>query len=399
MITITGYLHRDRLRNLIRRWMYNDLHPTDVEEITHLVYFNNAYISRYLPAFSELAFSRMYEGPFHTFKARRKAHLKDVIVQNTPARNPRVEAMLSAYRREPGDFYRETPFHGTLYFQRGSGSPRYIGAARIKRVRRLAEKSARRIIDRIYANIKQRADRLAQDRARRLGIQFGALVTPPEDMVEEFVKSERRLLEDLKNGRPITDDPPLIIHDVAGIKVIVEDREREGFLNRMVEGAGCELLEVEPHSGRYNAVNLIVKYEPDRESLIRSPLGEQLTRLMRVRGVSPDAAHRRFREFVLGGERHVNVEVIVCSYQEMLESEIGRCMHEDRIMRQRLEQQYRGQLARNIEFLTRYLFAFPASDQLELEALPIQVWNRYLPDYFEEVLQELFHIPAVEVLS
>lgn len=399
MITITSYLHRDRLRDLIRRWMYNDLHATDVEEITRLVYFNNAYISRYLPVFSELVFSRMFEGPFHTFKARVKAHLKDVIVKNTPYRNPRVETMLSAYRREPGDFYRETPFHGTLYFSRAPDAYRYIGASRIKRVRRLAEKSARRIIDWIYANIEQHADRLAQDRARRIGIQLEALVTPPEDMVEEFVKSERRLLQDLKNGRPITGDPPLIINDVAGVKVIVEDRDQDRFLNRMAEAADCELIEVEPHTGRYNAVNLIVKYRPDRESLTTPPLGKALSRLMQARGVSPEQAHRRFRDFVCSGESHVHVEVIVCNYQEMLESEIGRCMHEDRIVRQRLEQQYRGQLARNIEFLTRYLFAFPASAQLELAQLPIQLWNRYLPDYFDEVLQELFHIPAVEVLS
>lgn len=399
MITISSYLHRDCLRDLIRRWMYNDLQANDVEKITRLVYFNNAYISRYLPVFSELVFSQIFQGPIHTFKARLKAHLKDVIVQNTPYRNPRVEAMLSAYCEEPGNFYRETPFHGTLYFHRGPDSYRYIGGSRIKRVRRLAEKSARRIIDWIYANIKQRADRLAQDRARRLGIQFEALVTPPEDMVEEFVKSERRLLEDLKNGRPITDDPPLIINDVAGVKVIVEDSERHRFLHRMSTAPNCELIEVEPHTGRYNAVNLIVKYRPDREALTIHPLSEPLNRLMRVRGVPPEEAHRRFKEFVLGGEAHVHVEVIVCSYQEMLESEIGRCMHEDRIMRQRLEQQYRGQLARNIEFLTRYLFAFPASAQRELAELPIRVWNRYLPDYFDEVLQELFDVPTVEVLN
>jgi hypothetical protein len=81
----------------------------------------------------------------------------------------------------------------------------------------------------------------------------------------------------------------------------------------------------------------------------------------------------------------------------MLESEIGGCMHEDRIIRQRLEQPYNAQLARNIEYLMEYLFAFPASSQLVLGELPIKLWHRYLPDYFDAVLKKLFDIHPAEV--
>jgi hypothetical protein len=77
----------------------------------------------------------------------------------------------------------------------------------------------------------------------------------------------------------------------------------------------------------------------------------------------------------------------------MLESEIGRCMHEDRIIEQRLRQPYNGHLAKNIEYLMEYLFVFPYSSQFEIGELPIKLWNRYLPDYFDEVLRKLYHIP------
>ena len=53
------------------------------------------------------------------------------------------------------------------------------------------------------------------------------------------------------------------------------------------------------------------------------------------------------------------MEIIFSDYQEMLESEIGRCIHEDRIIEQRLYQPYRGPLARNIQHLLEYLFLFP----------------------------------------
>jgi hypothetical protein len=69
-------------------------------------------------------------------------------------------------------------------------------------------------------------------------------------------------------------------------------------------------------------------------------------------------------------------------------------MHEDRIIRQRLTRQYRGHLSKNIEYLMEYLFAFPMSAQRELTELPIKLWNRYLPDYFDEVLKNLFNIPS-----
>ena len=399
MILITSYLHRDSLKDLIRRWMYDEPRPSDALDISRLVHFNNAFVARYLPIFSKLMFSQLHDTPLLTQKCRLKGDLKDFIVTNVPYRNPRVDEMLANYRATPGIYYRETPFHGTMYFAGSPNNPRYIGSNRIKRVRRLSEKSARRIIDWIYANIKRRADRLALERAQLLKIPIEALITTPDDMVAEFLKAESRLLEDLRNRSPIHDTDGLVINDVAGVKVIVENADRERFLSKIYENAACEVLEVEPHVGNYNAVNLIVKYRPNREKLSACPLGERLTRLMQARGLSPDEAHRQFRQFVLTGEEQVHVEVIVCDYAEMLESEIGCCMHEDRILRQRLDQQYTGQLARNIEFLMAYLFAFPASMRTNLGDLPLRLWNRYLPDYFDEVLKALFEVPSLEILD
>ena len=83
--------------------------------------------------------------------------------------------------------------------------------------------------------------------------------------------------------------------------------------------------------------------------------------MMQRRGFSPEGADRAFAEFVCSGEEDVLLEIILSTYQEMLESEIGRCIHEDRIIEQRLRQQYRGPLARNIQCLMEYLFTFPSS--------------------------------------
>ena len=399
MITISSYIHRDSLRDLIQRWMYGDSRRTDGDELMQLVYLNNAYVSRYLAAFSEEIFQRFHPYGFQVRKTRLKSDLKDVIVTNVPYRNARVDEMLHGYRSRPELYYRETPFHGTLYFSGRPAGPCYIGSNRIKRVRRLAEKSARRIIDRMFATIKRRAEALAEERARHQGISREQLITPPEDMIAEFLKAESRLLEDLRQGRPIQDADGLVIQDVAGLKVIAEETERSRFMDLISALKSCEVIETETHTGRYNAVNLIVRLRPDRERMASKPLGERLIQVMQKRGIAPDAANRRFRQFILSGEDNVNLEVILSGYQEMLESEIGRCMHEDRIIRQRLEQQYTGQLACNIEYLMGYLFMLPASNRMELEETPIKLWHRYLPDYFDEVLKRLFNIPSVEVLE
>ena len=55
---------------------------------------------------------------------------------------------------------------------------------------------------------------------------------------------------------------------------------------------------------------------------------------------------------------------------------------------------YWRRLSKNIEYLMEYLFAFTQSTQRNLSELPIKLWNRYLPDYFDEVLKDLFHIPS-----
>jgi hypothetical protein len=115
---------------------------------------------------------------------------------------------------------------------------------------------------------------------------------------------------------------------------------------------------------------------------------------MQARGLHPDQVQKDFVDFVRSGEASVSLEIIVSDYPETLESEIGRCMHEDRILRQRLTRQYRGHLSKNIEYLMEYLFSFPASAQCELRELPVRLWHRYLPDYFDEVLKALFRLPS-----
>lgn len=394
MITINSFLHRDVLNDIIRRWMYDEARPSDADLITRLVHFNHVYVSRYLDFFSGRIF-REFHPQFSSRAVRIKGELKDALVADPPYGNDRIDELIRDYRQNPGRFYRETPFHGTLYFTRRNGSEVYIGSSRIKRARRLAEKAARRIIDRIFHQIKRHADTLADERARLLGIPRESLVTTPSDMTEEFMIAEERLLSDLREKRPIAGDGELLaINDVAGVKIVLEAPGQRKLIELLGRFPDCEVVEEEKHAGRYNATNLLIRFRPPREEILSRPLGTGILNIMQERGLSAGEANRSFAEFVRSGEEDVLLEIIFSDYQEMLESEIGRCIHEDRIIEQRLYQQYRGPLARNIQDLLEYLFSFPSSHQRELGELPIKIWNRYLPDYFDEVRKQLFRIPT-----
>ncbi len=400
MITIKGFLHRDQMCDVIRRWMYCDTRPDDADLVVKLVYFNRVFISRYLDIFAHRLFSKLHSGNVYYKRVNTKGGLKDAIIAQPPYRNERIDTLIARYQSNPWRFYRETPFHGTIYFKDDGDKTIYLGSSRIKRARRLAEKSARRIIDQMFERIKKKADALATERAKFLGIPREQLMTPPAQMEEEFFLAESQLLDDLREKRPIAGDgeiPP--INDVAGIKVILEAPEENRLMDVISSLNDSEIVEEQRHSGRYNATNLIIRFRPPRDEIFFLPLEENVISSLQDRGYSPYESNQAFRDFVLSGEEDVFLEIILSSYQEMLESEIGISMHEDRILEQRLKQLYRGPLAKNIGYLMEYLFAFPNGNKRELGNLPVKLWNRYLPDYFDEVLKELFQIPVGDPLN
>jgi len=396
MITISGFLHSTALYDLIRRWMMDQPHFSDAMRLQRLIHFNNVFAARCLHLFSRRLFTTLHGTEPSFCRARIKADLKDRIVSNPPVTNARIAEMIRHYHASPGLYYRETPFHGTLFFVPDKHGG-YVGSCRIKRIRRLAEKAARRITDRIFATVKAHAERLADERAQRLGIARQFLITPAQDMEAEFYRAEQRLLDDLRSGRPLPDLEGLVINDMVGVKVIAEP-ERYGDLKAMLaRWPGCRIEEEEKHQGRYEATNLIVAVAPDKAEVLARPLTPSMVNILTAGGMAAETVQGEFERFVMDAEDMIRLEIIVATYQQMLESEIGRCMHEDRIIRQRQSQAYRSQIATNIEFLMEYLFALAGAGRRETPVLPVKLWNRYLPDYFEEVRKRLFGLASPEL--
>ena len=393
MITIGGYIHRAEVEDLFWRWLHNRVEPDDPERVTKLIHFNNIYASRYLGLWSRQLFTELAGTTTTEVSIQTKAELKDALVSYPHYHNAHIDELVERYLAHRELYYIETPIHGKLYFAGRGSEHRLVGAQRIKRARRLAEKASRRIVDMIFGAIKRRAEDYADMRARQFGIARSQLLTSEAEMIHEFERAENRIIEDLRDGVnfPRITAPP--IHDVVGLKVIIEPGQEDRLYDYIETRTRSDIFEVEPHHRKdYHATNLIIRARPQKELLVREPIDARLVAAMRARGLWNGDIQRDFENFVYSGEDEIYLEIIYSSFGDLLESEIGNSMHETRISDQRAKEEYTGHLARNIEYLVQYIFAFASFPSAHLDECAIKVWSYYLPDYFNEVMKRLYRI-------
>lgn len=392
MLLLESFVHRDRLAGIIARWMVNRPRPGDVADLKRIVNFN-LYIARiWGDHLAKMLLRELYgdEQPcWHAINS--KGQLKDFAVSHLTLTNPRIEEMCARYRRYPEDYYREAPIDGGFYTVMAGSEPRLAGALRIKRFRRIAEKGARRIIDFMLQRIRASADALADERARALGVPRQQLSTPPDVMTDEFLHAERRVIKSIKQGSIHSELPVTAIPDAVGMKLIEEDQAFPHLMAALSRDGVCRIVDQERHTGHYNAVNLQVDYALPKELLLAHPPAGRYLEVLRFRGLDAAELPRLYREFVELAEPSARVEVIVTTFQEFLESEIGRGMHEERVLQQRAHPDYRGHLATNVRYLLDFILGLCRSPwQGELDDVPIKLWVRYMPDTYEQFVRQLY---------
>jgi hypothetical protein len=76
---------------------------------------------------------------------------------------------------------------------------------------------------------------------------------------------------------------------------------------------------------------------------------------------------------------------------------MGDSIHEERIIAQRENKEYRGYIPINVEFLVQYLFEVAFCPLVRIERLPIKLWGRYLPDTLISQIRSLYNLPRREL--
>lgn len=401
MILLTSMLHRSDLKDIIFRWMSNQILQEDCDRIKKIINFNVYILNLYLDAIcSDLFSSLSGEVPWN-FEVDSKGQIKEFILRVAPFRNQRIAYLEERFQKYPEDFFCSSPFHGRIYCTGSRERPAYWGHSRIKRFRRIAEKASRRMINIIFNQIKKRADDLALERASRLGIPKDQLFTPLEQQVEEFAHAERRFIKELKKGLFHPSEEIVrsaSIHDCAGIKAILPE-ERVGALENFFTTRGpYRIAEKEKHAGLYNAVNYIIEYRLDKKSLADRVPDSRALYVLSSRGMNKETLLQDYRHFIETAEETIFIEVITSTYADMIESELGRCMHEERILAQREQLEYKSSIARNVRYITEYLFLFAISGKSCIQELPIKLWEKTMPDTYDHAIRELWDIPTMPII-
>ena len=115
------------------------------------------------------------------------------------------------------------------------------------------------------------------------------------------------------------------------------------------------------------------------------------------RGLAETELKKGLEPLLEGSKPTLIIELILSTYSDMVESELGNSLHEERIIAQRDNKLYIGYIPMNVEFLLEYLFAVGVCPHIHIEHLPIKIWGRYLPDTVIDQIRALYEIPALEL--
>ena len=185
---LMGFIHRDGLFELAIRWFSDHIEPADGRFLTKVFIYESLISGPAGQRFLMDILRATHGGSFGLKRIGVKDQLREAILTGCSEPTERMEGLFQQYLELPEEFFPQTPTD--LILATGEDGI-LLGMARLKRLRRVAEKASRRVADRLAGAIKRQARFLAQARADAVGIPLDRLLTPPETMAEEFATAER----------------------------------------------------------------------------------------------------------------------------------------------------------------------------------------------------------------
>lgn len=379
---ISAFLHKDELFEITNRWLSNRLEPADPLQITRIITYDSFVAwERLLQLIGDL--SRSLPNLTVYKKISTKKELKDYLC-NATGGTERVRHIISKYRKLPEYYYIGSPIAAWVYHD---PHDRITGMCRFKRVKRIAEKASRYASLHIVDQVRQTADELS----KKLGGKPGAPHT--------IKQAKKKHLFEIKNHGIALPASIMTIKDVLGLKIIkngVSEQQLELELSRL---AGATIVEKEVHSGKYNAIHYVLELTVDLNYMIHKFKNRSRNGAYGYRGLPAHELNTDFEQFLGSGSNTVQVDLIFTSLDELIESEVGRSMHETRIFKQRQQQHNFGNITVNIEYIIEYLLAVGMSPATHIEDIPIKLWGRYLPDALSYRIRKLYELPEYSIID
>lgn len=392
---LTSLIHRERLFELATRWFAGELQPGDGRFLTEVFAYEAMITGPAVRRFLIETLEALHGRRPRFSRICMKDDLRRAIISGCPQPTRRAEDLFRRFRETPEEFFPRTPVD--LILAHGADGS-LLGMSRIKRIRRIAEKASRRVADRLAGAINWHARALATRRAQLAGLTVDQLVSSPETMSAEFAAAERLVSLAFRDHKLEFAPADLRIDDVIGLKVVGTPEQLARVPLLLAEQGSARILEREEHSGAYNATNLVIEITlPPVDEIVRWVNGRDWS-FVAERGLDPAQMAMEFPAYVESGARTLHAEVILTTYDELIESEFGRSIHENRILEQRASAPYSGRIANNASYIIEYMLMLAISPRTEVEALPVRMWGHYLPDTLSTAVWNLFNIHQSETL-
>jgi hypothetical protein len=391
---LSSFIHRDDLFDITERWLLGRLEPDDGIRITKILVCDGFVLGQTLEALAAALLKMAHGQSFRQEHIQFKGQLRDAICRSAQDGNTRTKELIHLYRTNPEFFYREAPINGAICVDQ---QDHLLALYRVKRPRRIAEKANRYVANWIFKLVQDRAREMAEERAQKHNVPLKELITPPKQMDFEFIIAEKHIAGRFKDNNIELDKAALKIHDVGGLKIVASEDKLAQLERELSRDPNIRVIDRENFSGSYQATSLIIEVPWDQERVCRNYMDLRAWDRYLERGLPEAELKKGLEPFLEGAKPTLKMELILSTFADMVESELGNSLHEERIIAQRDNKVYRGYIPMNVEFLIEYLFAVGVSPQIHIDRLPIKLWGRYLPDTVIDQIRVLYKMPDCEL--
>ncbi len=383
---LSGLTHRDRLFDVAARWLADRLEPGDGHIVTEIFAFERAITAPVVRRFVADLCRTCHKGDLYLERVSNKDQVRAAIVAAATHPSTRVAELIDWYRQLPEEFFPRTPVRMSLVTL---SNGRVTAIVRRKRIRRIADKVSRRIAQQFTGEIIDVARALASSRPRHHGDDPMSLAGPPGTPAAVGGAAERLVADRIRSGRITLDPERQRVDDVIGVKIIGTPSELEKIEASLDSLEYTWAFHREVHDGDYVGVHHVVDLElPTNQEILANMEGIDWS-FAAGRGLPLVGLGKRFRDYVESCQRTFRVELILTTFEDLVESEFGVGIHEQRILDQRDLASEHGRIARNASFIIEYMLSLAISPTVEIDHLPIKIWGRYIRDTVDHSLRRL----------
>jgi hypothetical protein len=382
---LSGLTHRDRLFDVATRWLADRLEPDDGRIVTEIFAFERAITAPVVRRFVADLCRTCHRGDFYLERITSKDAVRAAIVAAAVHPSTRVAELIDWYRQLPEEFFPRTPVRMSLVTLRNG---RLTAVVRRKRIRRIADKVSRRVAEQLTGEIGAVARALAASRPRPIaGVDRD--FAPPSTPAAVGGAAERLVADRIRSGRITLDPEKNRVDDVIGVKVIGTPSELETIEASLDNLEYTFAFQREVHAGTYEGIHYLVDLElPPNEVILANMSGIDWA-FAADRGLSVEGLDEGFKSYIESCRRTFRVELILTTFDDLVESEFGVSIHEQRIVEQRDLADDFGRIARNASSIIEYMLRLATSPTVDIDLIPIKIWGRYIRDTLNYAVAEL----------